>query len=294
MRRIYSEENPDIVHINGLTQIQPGIAAWISGTRVVWHLISDFYPQWALYVFMPLVNFISDGKIVICEANRDYYFPDGRWDNDDVYTVPGTIRTDVYNQEYITEKEANNIFKRYEINPDDLILTTISGINRNKGQHRVVEAIGELNIDVTYLIVGPIDNQNYINEMKVRAREYGIQDSIIFTGTITDDKDSILAASDVFVLISSGEGTPLSIMEAMAMELPVIASNVGGIPDMLHQGEAGIVVQKDSIAEVKDAINRYRDGALREKHGSQGQKIVKNEFDVSVIADEHVEIYASI
>jgi len=292
--RLYAEENPDVVHVNGLTQIQPGIAAWLCRKKVVWHLISDFYPHWALFLFMPLVSRIADAKIVICEPNREYYFPDGKWDYGDVHVVTGTIRTDAYGRECVTDAEIEDVYETYDVSPDDLVLTTISGINRNKGQHKVIEAMARIEADVTYLVVGPRTDRQYINKLEADADAYGLKDSIVFTGTITEKKDAILAAADVFVLASSGEGTPLSIMEAMAMEIPVIASAVGGVPNMLHDGEAGIVVPPDLIDAIAAAIDRYENESLRTTHGTRGREIVTSEYDVSIIADQHVKIYENV
>ncbi|MBI5050449.1 MAG: glycosyltransferase family 4 protein [Nitrospirae bacterium] len=105
----------------------------------------------------------------------------------------------------------------------------------------------------------------------------------------------MLAISDIFALSSLSEGMPVSIMEAMASGLPVVSTDVGGVSELVMDGETGFLVppkNPDALAEKIKAL--MDDKALREKMGMNGQERINETFTLERMVAKTEELYKSL
>lgn len=107
-----------------------------------------------------------------------------------------------------------------------------------------------------------------------------------------DDVPARLAAADVFVLSSRSECMPISVLEAMAAGLPVVATAVGGLPEMVVDGETGFLVAAGDADALRAALARLvADPALRRRMGAAGRRRVEERFDLPGFEAAHLELY---
>jgi glycosyltransferase involved in cell wall biosynthesis len=123
----------------------------------------------------------------------------------------------------------------------------------------------------------------------IRAR--GLEDSVHLVGEARD-VPAILREFDVFALPSKAEGTSMSVLEAMASGIPVVASAVGGTPDLLDQGRCGVLVPPNDVSALADAlVDLLRAPDRRRALAAAARARVARDFDESVVARRYEGLY---
>ncbi len=145
--------------------------------------------------------------------------------------------------------------------------------------------------DVRLLVVGDGPLRRSLEE---RVRDLALGDAVQFLGTRRDVPD-VLAALNVFVLASREEGLPVALLEAMAAGLPVVATSVGGIPDVVVDGETGLLVPPGDPARLSEAIFRLmNNGEEARAMGREASKRVAERFDVSRMVRAYEDVYLRV
>jgi glycosyltransferase involved in cell wall biosynthesis len=152
--------------------------------------------------------------------------------------------------------------------------------------------------DTRFLIVGDNSleelNRNHYAEVVKKLNELGIADRFIFTGHRTD-VPRLIAAMDLFVLSTHREGFPLSILEAMAMGKPVVATSVGGIPEIVTNGVTGYLHQHGNSQELADALLRLIENPEDARRmGATARENVLQNFSRQKFADEIAQTYLDV
>lgn len=130
-------------------------------------------------------------------------------------------------------------------------------------------------------------------DLERRTRELGIESSVVFAGYRNQDEvQQHLADCDVFVLPSFAEGVPVSLMEAMAVGRPVVATNVGGVTELVRDGDNGVVVAPGDADVLRAALGSLAaDPVLRERLGAAGRETVRADFDSETEARRLVTLF---
>jgi len=131
-------------------------------------------------------------------------------------------------------------------------------------------------------------------QLEDEARGHGLADSVRFLGTRLDVPE-LLAASDVFVLPSSWEGHPLSVMEAMAAGRAVVATNVGGVAELVKHDETGLLVDSNDVRGLASAMRAMAEKReLRERLGREAGRVAAESLDVSLMAERYDALYQDL
>lgn len=155
----------------------------------------------------------------------------------------------------------------------------------------LLKAIAELHSrfpDIRFVLVGtgPLGPR-----LKSRARELGIDSQIVFTG-FRQDSDALMKQFDIFCLPSLSEGLSSAILSAMACRLPVVATRVGGIPELVVDGVTGfLVAPRDSNALCHALSQLITSPELRKRFGESGRARVEQDFTLNKKLRQTEELY---
>lgn len=131
-------------------------------------------------------------------------------------------------------------------------------------------------------------------EAEAYARDRGFQDEVRFTGKQLDI-DTVLACSDIFLLPSATESFGLAALEAMAHRVPVVASRVGGLPEVVRHGVDGYLEPLGDVeAMAQDVLTLLRDCGLRKQLGQSAQKRALTTFDEGPVVDQYEAVYERV
>jgi glycosyltransferase involved in cell wall biosynthesis len=153
------------------------------------------------------------------------------------------------------------------------------------------KSLRETGVEATLCMVGDGPDRAGLEQ---RAHELGIVRDTLFLG-YQEDVAPFYAAFDALVLPSSNEGTPVSVIEALGAGRPVVATRVGGVPDVVRDGEDGFLVEQGATDELAERLGQLaRDPALRERMGKQGRERVLPRYAVERLVDDVDRLYRSL
>ena len=179
------------------------------------------------------------------------------------------------------------------VGADELVVGTVANFRPQKDYPNLLGALRLLvdrGVAVRFVAVGQGPQEA---RMRARAEELGVANSIIFTG-FRADATRVMAAADVFTLASKWEGLPVALMEALALGLPIVATDVGGVGETLRHEVDALLVKPNDTHSLADALQRVlADPALRSKLAAASLKRAAA-FDVARAVRRIEEIYAQV
>jgi glycosyltransferase involved in cell wall biosynthesis len=207
-------------------------------------------------------------------------------------TVPVSL---IYNgvdlERYDNQEACCTLPEEYGMEPGSQIVGVVARLEPEKGHPTLIEAwpaVLRAVPDAYLLIVGEGSRRD---ALEAQARELRIAHRVVFTGR-RDDVPAVTAALDVAVLPSYREAQGMVILEAMALSRPVVASNVGGIPEMIEDGVTGLLVPPHDAAVLAAAIVRLlTDHPLADTLGRAGHDMVHDRFCVELMVGAIESIY---
>lgn len=181
--------------------------------------------------------------------------------------------------------------------PQAQLITTIALFRPLKGTEFFIQAlarVGSQHAAAYGLLVGDFERQGYKEQIVDLARRLKLHEKLFFLG-FRNDVSTLLAATDLFVLPSLyGEGLPLVLLEAMATATPIVATAVGGVPEVIRHGESGLLVKPGDVDGLAEAICQLLcDPQRAAQLGAQARRRVR-QHDVQSMVHKIEAIYASL
>jgi glycosyltransferase involved in cell wall biosynthesis len=182
---------------------------------------------------------------------------------------------------------------------ENIVAGFVGRFSPGKGHEELLEAaagIAELRPNVRFLVVGEASSgeEAYEREIRQLCTTLGIDGVVTFAGFRRDIPD-LMASFDVLAFPSHAESFGVVLIEAMAMELPVVSTNCDGVVDIVIEGETGLYVHPRASKELADALLRLIDDPeLRRRFGDAGRKRVLQFFDRRNQIDRLEKIYSDV
>jgi glycosyltransferase involved in cell wall biosynthesis len=278
--RLIRRRKIDLVHTNTGVMVSPGLAAKLAGIPHLWH-IRDWFQEFRR-IWKPYSGYIlwsSDAVIAISQSVASQFADDSK-----ISVVYDGCSLDEFHSD---DAQAGQDFRRRFGLGTDFVAGCVGRIKLfQKGQEVLVQAAAVLKargLRPKILIVGTPypGNESHLQSLKDLIHKSGLQDSVILTGELDDVKPAY-AAMNVLVLPSvAQEGLGDVMMEAMAMRVPVIATNIGGPLEVVQDGITGFLVPPSDPEALADKIELLmNDPKLGERLGQAGPKRVMQRFSI--------------
>jgi glycosyltransferase involved in cell wall biosynthesis len=291
MARYFRRERVTVVHTH---TPKPGLigqlAAWLAGVPVILNTWHGFYfhehtPRLKRAIFIAMEKVAARFSSMILSQNPEDIESAirlGIAGRDRVRFLGNGVDLSRFDPDRFAP--ADRVAKRFELGvPEDAVVVTIIARQvREKGYVELFEAMRGVmgrHADVRFLIAGAAEPVKRDRIDPASMSRYGIDDGTQWLGR-RDDIEALLHASDLYVLPSWREGFPRSAMEAAAMKLPIVATNIRGCRQVVGHEENGLLVPLRDAAALEQAIERLvTDAASRRRMGEAGRVKALAEFD---------------
>lgn len=295
LRRIIREEQIELVHANGIINLQGPLAARLERVSLVWHLNDIGSPRLLQILYKPLVRRWSDVIAVSSHAVRNHYFgsatagPAWRPQLRVIYPPVDTAR-------YAEIGDGEHLRKELGLTTSVPVIGMVGNLNPFKGFEYLIRALPMIKVtfpSTKLLIVGrELETQReYAASLRQLALRSGCGDDIVFMGARSDVPD-VLAAMSVYVQASLSEAFGMATAEASVSGLPIVATNVGGTNEVVASRVSGILVQAGSAPAIAEGVvSLLRDTNAARKMGAAGRARISARYSVEQCVDAHVAAY---
>jgi glycosyltransferase involved in cell wall biosynthesis len=195
--------------------------------------------------------------------------------------------------------DRTRIRREFGYDENTTVVGFVGRFSPGKGHEELLQAAAALRgrfPSVRYLVVGEPSHgeEHYAERIHGLARELGIEQLVRFAGFRTDIPD-VMAAFDLFAFPSHAESFGIVLIEAMAMERPVVSTNCDGVLDIMVDGETGLMIPPRNSPALAEALARLLENpSLRDRLGSAARRRVTELFDQQRQLDRLEEIYSSV
>ena len=205
-----------------------------------------------------------------------------------IEVVPNGIPLEGYGR--LSNGERRALRGEWGVPEDAFAFGMVAQLRRHKDHHSLIAATAQLP-DAHTVLVGSGDEEDHIRGV---IAEHKVQDRVHLLG-YRSDIPRVLGALDAFVLSTEIEGLPVSVMEAMATGLPIVATHVGGVPELVLDGETGLLVAMNSVEELREAMRRLADdSSLAHRMGEAGRARIAREFTPEAMTRRIEDFYRRI
>lgn len=301
--RIIKKEKPNIVHLHLFkARVLGGLAAKLAGVPIIietfhGHVFSEYYGTLKTAIILLIERFIGrfvvDEIIAISNEQKDDLIQFGISKPDKTKVINIGLELERFLD---VEEKMGELRKELDLGDECTLIGVIGRLVSIKGHQYFLKAAKDVlntfgDSSVRFLVIGDGELRK---KLESHCREIGIEGSVTFLGW-RDDLEPIYADLDVVVLSSLNEGTPVSVIEAMASGKAVVATRVGGVSDLIEDGISGMLVpSKDPISLAQAIIKLLKDPNLRLRLGNEGRKRVYPEYDVSNLVNNMKDFYKEL
>jgi glycosyltransferase involved in cell wall biosynthesis len=289
LRRAFTELKPDVVHVHSRrgADLFAGLACRGNRAALLTRRVDN--PElraYARFKYRPY-RFV----VAISRAVHDELCGPGGIDAARVRTVASAVDTDVFRPE---PSARERVLRAFELGDDAFIIGICAQLIARKGHELFLRCLPAIvrsrrNVRVLCFGRGPLSAR-----LQRLAAELELGQHVQFPG-FRDDLPGLLPGFDLLVHPPRREGLGLAVLEAMAAEVPVVATAVGGIVDAVTDGQEGLLVPWGDAARLAGAVERMiDDAAARKQMGAAGRVRAERDFSIARMTDRYLELYRDV
>lgn len=255
--RIIRSNGIDIVHVDGITNFVPALAAWLARRPIVW-LYNDHLPAVFEWLLLALVARLA--AVVLVQGERLKEVRTGRHARLHAKTevLYSSVDLAEFDPDRYGPEQKEQIRQELGIPHGRAVVGIIGNLNRLKGHAYFLQAAAKVKEKVQsaeFLMVGRRLNTDpgCWEQLQELIAAGGLGEQVVYTG-FRRDIPAMLAITDVLVLASALESCPVVVLEAMAMRVPVVATDVGAVTEMVADGRMGWVVPPEDAEAIAHAV----------------------------------------
>ena len=290
LRAVFSSVRPDIVHVHSRrgADLFAGRACLAEGLpAVLTRRVDNPEPAfWARFKYRPYRAIVAISRAVEVELTGSAGLDQAR-----IRRIPSAVNA----HEFLPDRTARARLLAEFALPEDAFVAAVSAqLIGRKGHDVLLACLPELvqrhpELRVVCFGDGPLKRH-----LRRRTAALGLGRHVLFTG-FRRDLPALLPGVDVLVHPARREGLGVALLEAMSSSVPIVASAVGGIVDVVESGVEGLLVPPDNPAELGAALERLiGDTCLRKHMGMAGRVRVRRDFSVELMAERYLGLYREI
>ena len=287
---LLKKDQIDILHLHNSTAFFYGVLAGkIAGVgRIIYtEHARDVAPNIKVRIMDKILSYMTDRIVVVAEFLKQNLVKKEWIDPVSIAIIYNGIDGD----EFIREFDRDAIFKELNIALAAKIIGIVARLDSIKNHRCLIKAMKKISSrlpDVILLVIGDGPLRGELEELAAAEQ---LQKNILFLGT-RNDIPQLLSMLDVFVLCSLSEGLPLTILEAMAAGKSIVATAVGGIPEVIDDGVDGIIVPSDDSDRLAGAISELlHDEGKRHDMGAKARIKFQEKFTIQDMVKKYEELY---
>lgn len=299
--RIIRQEKPDIVHTHTAKAGAIGrIAAWLAGVPVIvhtfhGHVFHHYFGKFKTRFFIHCERWLSKIATCIIVISRlqkyDIVTKFKITEEKKVVLIPLGLELErfllINKNDFFLKNELNISKKEFLIG----VVGRIVPIKNHELLLKVIKLLRDQRLRVHLCVVGDGELRNQLIES---ARKKNIIEYVHFIGWRLD-MERIYAGMDLLALSSYNEGTPVAIIEAMASQVPVVATAVGGVPDLITDGETGLLCTSDDVTELAEKIRQINlNSEMKQKILENARKSVEKKYHYHRLVDDIQNLYEKL
>ena len=188
----------------------------------------------------------------------------------------------------------NDFIKKNNINPDIFSIGVFSRVEEQKGQHLVLEAMNRSSNEMQLCIIGHSMSKSYKDRLIADAYEFGLSNNLKFVDFVNSPM-TYMSFFDLVILPTYEETFGLVVAEAMFMNVPVIGSNAGGVPEIISDGDNGLLFQSKNAIDLTKKIDMiFENSSLRDKLVGNAYEYAHKEYNYDNHFNQLEKIFDSL
>jgi len=288
LKKILKDLNPDIIHVRSRV---PAWLVYFANKNLKYKVVSTVHGFNSISFYSSIMT-KADKVICVSNSIKEYIQSNYNTKEDKITVIPRGVDTQLFSKENL-DLDFINSFKKDYCLENKFVISSIGRITQLKDYETFIKAINlikQTNDNVIALIVGGVrkDKEEYLNSLKKLLKELNLEKNIIFTGSQKNIAE-IYSLSDVVVSSSKKpESFGRAVAEAISLDKPVVATNHGGVKDIILENENGFFFEIGNIEELSEKILKAK------KLKFDGYNYIKKTFSLENMINKTIEVYKSI